>query len=174
MNERINGKAARKTSRPNALYFSLFGITVIAGVALFMFPAYVIQPFKFQSAKALTAALTVRTFAPLGTAVALVVAVLLAFFLLPRTSKFGRGMVVAGMVLVGAAAVMARMNYFEWMFHPVPSPGFEAAAKSKLADSEMVLTVSYNGQARAYPIREMAYHHILNDEVGGVPVAVTY
>ena len=33
---------------------------------------------------------------------------------------------------------------------------------------------AFNGDARAYPIREMAYHHIVNDVVGGVPIAATY
>ena len=40
--------------------------------------------------------------------------------------------------------------------------------------SEMVLALNFNHDARAYPISEMAYHHIVNDVVGGVPVAVTY
>ena len=78
------------------------------------------------------------------------------------------------MVLVTAAAVMSRLNYFEWMFHPVDSPQFEAESASKLGAGEMILAVRYSTDARAYPIREMAYHHILNDVVGGVPIAVTY
>ena len=79
------------------------------------------------------------------------------------------------MVLVTFSAVMARLNYFEWMFHPVPrSAQFESASASKLDKSEMILAVRYGSDARAYPIREMAYHHVLNDVVGGVPVAVTY
>jgi len=59
----------------------------------------------------------------------------------------------------------------------VPSrahPGFEAARQSKLDSGEMVLALSFNHDARAYPVREIAYHHIVNDVVGGVPVAVTY
>ena len=78
------------------------------------------------------------------------------------------------MVLVAFSAVMARMNYFEWMFHPVESPQFVTESASKLDQSEMVLAVRFGSEARAYPINEMAYHHILNDVVGGVPVAVTY
>lgn len=78
------------------------------------------------------------------------------------------------MVLVIASAVMSRLNYFEWMFHPVDTPRFEAESASKLGDGEMILTVRYGADARAYPVREMAYHHILNDVVEGVPVAVTY
>jgi hypothetical protein len=60
------------------------------------------------------------------------------------------------------------------MFHPVDSATFESASTSKLGSSEMILAVRYGADARAYPIREMAYHHILNDVVAGVPIAVTY
>ena len=70
--------------------------------------------------------------------------------------------------------IMARLNYFEWMFHPVESVQFDAASGSKLGDGEMILALRFGSDARAYPIREMAYHHIVNDVVGGVPVAVTY
>jgi hypothetical protein len=69
---------------------------------------------------------------------------------------------------------MARLNYFEWMFHPVDSAQFESASASKLDRGEMILAVRIGAEARAYPIREMAYHHVLNDVVGGVPIAATY
>ena len=69
---------------------------------------------------------------------------------------------------------MSRLNYFEWMFHPVDTAKFESESTSKLGAAEMILAVRYGADARAYPIREMAYHHILNDVVGGVPIAVTY
>jgi hypothetical protein len=38
----------------------------------------------------------------------------------------------------------------------------------------MILAVRLGGEARAYPISQMAYHHVLNDVVAGVPIAVTY
>jgi hypothetical protein len=69
---------------------------------------------------------------------------------------------------------MARLNYFEWMFHPVDVAVFESEAQSKLDKSEMILAVSLGSDARAYPILQMAYHHVLNDVVNGVPIAVTY
>ena len=31
-----------------------------------------------------------------------------------------------------------------------------------------------NGEAAAYPIRQLAYHHLVQDIVGGVPIVVTY
>jgi len=69
---------------------------------------------------------------------------------------------------------MARQNYFEWMFHPIAGPQFVAQSESKLDAKEMILAVRLGNNARAYPISQMAYHHILNDVVAGVPIAVTY
>jgi hypothetical protein len=36
------------------------------------------------------------------------------------------------------------------------------------------MAVRHGADARAYPISQMAYHHVLNDVVNGVPIAVTY
>ncbi len=38
----------------------------------------------------------------------------------------------------------------------------------------MVLAVQINSESRAYPIREMAYHHVVNDTVGRQPIVSTY
>jgi hypothetical protein len=43
-----------------------------------------------------------------------------------------------------------------------------------LPGNEPVVVVEINGDARAYPIRAMVWHEIVNDNVGGVPVSVTY
>jgi hypothetical protein len=60
------------------------------------------------------------------------------------------------------------------MFHPISAAQFDKETVSKLEPAEMVLAVRFGDDARAYPIREMAYHHILNDTANGVPIAVTY
>jgi len=39
---------------------------------------------------------------------------------------------------------------------------------------DMVIAVSQGGEGRAYPIREMGYHHIVNDRLHGLPIVVTY
>jgi hypothetical protein len=49
-----------------------------------------------------------------------------------------------------------------------------AAAADWLKDQEPVLVLDLNGVARAYPLQIMTWHEIVNDEVGGVPVAVTF
>jgi hypothetical protein len=43
-----------------------------------------------------------------------------------------------------------------------------------LKDSELVLGLNINGDVRAYPLQILVWHEIVNDKVGGVPVAVTY
>jgi uncharacterized protein DUF3179 len=158
----------------NRVYWAAFLAFVIAGVGLFLVPAFIIRPFKYQSPTALHIALVFRQFAAAGTILAVCAALALMWVLWGCAGRFQRTAMVLGGVLVLGAATMARMNYFEWMFHPVAQPGFLKADDVKLDASEMVLALDFNGEARAYPIREMAYHHIVNDEVGGVPVAVTY
>jgi hypothetical protein len=82
--------------------------------------------------------------------------------------------IALALLAVTGSAVMSRLNYFEWMFHPISGAQFQAQSASKLDAKEMVMAVSLSGRARAYPISEMAYHHVLNDTVAGVPIAVTY
>lgn len=53
-------------------------------------------------------------------------------------------------------------------------PAFDTPAQSPFADDERVLGLVINGEARAYPYGILNWHEIVNDTVGGVPVAVTY
>lgn len=41
-------------------------------------------------------------------------------------------------------------------------------------ETDRVLGVVINGEARAYPIPVLDWHEIVNDEVGGTPISVTY
>jgi hypothetical protein len=43
-----------------------------------------------------------------------------------------------------------------------------------LGPKEPVIGLVINGDARAYPLRVLTWHEIVNDVVGGVPVVVTY
>ncbi|SEO51369.1 Protein of unknown function [Salinihabitans flavidus] len=55
-------------------------------------------------------------------------------------------------------------------------PQFLPAAKeSRIAGREPVITLGLEGATpRAYPLRYLTWHEIVNDTVGGVPVAVTF
>ena len=43
-----------------------------------------------------------------------------------------------------------------------------------LSDTEPVIGLEINGDARAYPLQILIWHEIVNDKVGGTPVTVTY
>ena len=49
-----------------------------------------------------------------------------------------------------------------------------SALLAELAMAGKKVAVERNGEAAAYPVRQLAYHHIVQDVVGGVPIVVTY
>ena len=64
---------------------------------------------------------------------------------------------------------------FRGMFQSLTDPTVVPAAQmTELGDDEEVLGLVLGGQSRAYPARFIAWHHIINDTLGGRPVAVTY
>jgi hypothetical protein len=61
------------------------------------------------------------------------------------------------------------------MFLPQNAPKFVAAVKAGfLAGQDEVLGLDYGGQQRAYPVRAICYHHVVNDQVDDQPVVITY
>lgn len=161
------------SSRSRWLWIVLTAAALI-GTAAFFIPAYVIRPFTHQSARGLQWAMAIRQRAPIISLPCAIVCLLLAVPLWPTLHKWRRAFLIVPLFFVIFSAAMSRLNYFEWMFHPVDHAQFELESQSKLDAKEMILAVRYGDDARAYPIRQMAYHHILNDVVGGVPIAVTY
>jgi hypothetical protein len=58
---------------------------------------------------------------------------------------------------------------------PLDQPVFLAASESGyLPRGDLVLGLEWLGEARAYPIRMLTYHHIVNDTVAGRPLLITY
>jgi hypothetical protein len=55
------------------------------------------------------------------------------------------------------------------------NPKYVPAAKAAyMRPDEQVLSVFINGVARAYPIRVLSWHEVVNDEFGGEPVLVSW
>jgi hypothetical protein len=60
-------------------------------------------------------------------------------------------------------------------FVPLDQPVFLSASDGDyLPAADLVLGLDLRGQARAYPVRMLSYHHIVNDTVAGQPVLITY
>lgn len=58
----------------------------------------------------------------------------------------------------------------------IDDPSFESvdAVDEWLQEGDLVIGIERNGESKAYPLRILNVHEIVNDEVGGDPVAVTY
>jgi hypothetical protein len=55
------------------------------------------------------------------------------------------------------------------------SPVFKPVAEvADIGPQEPVIGLVVGGLARAYPLRVLTWHEIVNDEIAGIPVAVTY
>ena len=77
--------------------------------------------------------------------------------------------------VVAAAIYMANFVMAADAMFKQPKQLLLASAKSNKVDSNrLVLGVSINGEAKAYPIQFLGYHHHIQDTVGGKPIMVTY
>ncbi|HSI79643.1 MAG TPA: DUF3179 domain-containing (seleno)protein, partial [Solirubrobacterales bacterium] len=58
----------------------------------------------------------------------------------------------------------------------IDDPNFVSTEEAEdfLADREPVAVVEVGGEVRAYPLQILTWHEIVNDEIGGEAVAVTY
>lgn len=143
-------------------------------LALAAYPIYVIRPFREQDPAALQRALWVMQHDK---------PILLGLFLLiatPAVALWHRSGWIEKLVLaptVGIsllAAVAAWINPYEQMFHPFGAPQYTTIANAALDPTDMVIAVTLGGESRAYGIREMGYHHIVNDRLHQLPIVVTY
>ncbi len=57
---------------------------------------------------------------------------------------------------------------------PVYQPQFVDAADAPLHDDELVIGVSVEGEAKAYPITVLRFREMVNDELGKLPILVTW
>jgi Protein of unknown function (DUF3179) len=150
---------------------------LLASLATFAFaayPIYVIRPFTEQAPAALKRALWVLLYdKPLSLILALLI-IALAVFLWRRGGWIARVLLVPAVGITILAAVSTWINPYEKMFHPLGEPKYLAANLAGIDSNDMVIAVTLGEESRAYPIREMGYHHIVNDRLHQLPIVVTY
>jgi len=139
------------------------------------YPIYVIRPFRAQGANELQVALVVARFRQFVTLAAAVAALLAAVgYWRVQASKWRRALALLGVGLACLFAFLGRVNIFELMFHHLDHPEFAAASEATIDKDDKVIVVKIGGSARAYPIRTMGYHHVVNDVVAGTALVATY
>jgi hypothetical protein len=57
---------------------------------------------------------------------------------------------------------------------PVYDPRFVTAGDAPLNDDELVIGISIEGEAKAYPITVLRFREMVNDELGELPILVTW
>jgi thiol-disulfide isomerase/thioredoxin len=60
------------------------------------------------------------------------------------------------------------------MIRPVYNPHFVNVAESPLVDNELVMGVALDGEAKAYPVSVLSFREMVNDELGGWPILITW
>jgi Protein of unknown function (DUF3179) len=157
----------------NWVLLIIIAITAFAMVAI---PVYLIQPFAPQTENALTISYYLRSWSPYLTIIFLLLALFLSIQIW-RNSKhwFTNIPLILPLILVGFSVWFAQQNHFLWMFNPSVNPAYAKISEVDFVkDDEMVMAVSINGEAVAYPVLQMAYHHVVQDVVGGQPITATY
>lgn len=154
--------------------WALLGISTSVAFLAFAYPLFVIRPFRAQGAQELAAALAVLRFAPNVALAAAACGLAMAAFLWRDARRWQRVGIGLAAIAAGGFAGLTHVDVYERMFNPIGQPEFVPASQSSLEADDMVMAVKVNGLSRAYPIRMMGYHHVVNDWLGGVPLVGTY
>ena len=104
------------------------------------------------------------------------VAIIWMFTQIPAEARMG--------VVPGAVVILALWGFIYWLFNrywvgrfkflPITQKRFEGAATNKVDLKEQILGINHNGEAKAFPVNMLYYHHQISDEVGGHPIWPTY
>jgi hypothetical protein len=164
-----------QTKNRRRIAWLLLLVLVVGLLTVVAIPVRLIMPFRAQTDSALSTAFTLRSWSPSLTLIGALLAVALVVWLWSNSRWWRRALLVIALIPVFVATWFARQNHFEWMFNPLPNPAYAKINESGFVnDSDMVLAVEHQGEAVAYPIRLMAYHHLVQDTVGGTPIVATY
>ena len=151
-------------------------IVILTALAFVVVPVWIIQPFKPQTDTNVALSYVLRRWSPLVTVISVLLALTLVVWLWRHTrSRLLKVILIIAILPLFPATWFARQNHFEWMFNPLHSPAYvKSKDASFLTDADVLLAVKINGEAAAYPIRLMGYHHLVQDVVGGTPIVATY
>jgi Protein of unknown function (DUF3179) len=151
-------------------------IIILLSLAIVIVPVWIVQPFKAETQRGLAISYAMRRWSPSLTIAALIISFVLVGWLWRGLIRwFAKVALIIMLLPLLLAAWFARQNHFEWMFNPLTNTAYaKSSDASFIDDKDMVLGVANNGEAVAYPVRLMAYHHVAEDVVGGTPIIATY
>ncbi len=112
----------------------------------------------------------------LSLVLAIIGTALTAFSWKRHSDRVYRVVSVLPVIALIVGAVLAQGTVVELvMFSPIDEARFATVADASFLEPEhLVLGVSIGGEAKAYPVAMMTYHHIVNDRLAGEPFVATY
>ena len=153
-------------------------LLIFFSLAVVAFPVFIMRPFVQQKPALLTIALVIARWSFWLTVAAALAGLALTVRTWARRPErlaiAKNAVMVAAVVMLCGAVLASRVNVFEHMFHPIGEVHFLPLSQASAGANEMVMAVRIHDEAHAYPVLEMAYHHVMNDTVGGQPIVVTY
>ena len=151
-------------------------LILVVTIAIVVTPVWLIQPFAPQTSQALTISYYFKSWSPILTIVFSLAAIGLAILTLRKAKRwYSKIPVLLPLPLIFFFTWFAQQNHFEWMFNPLHQATFAGVADADFVkDDDMVLAVKIDGDAVAFPVLQMAYHHVAQDVVGGTPITATY
>ena len=172
MTHRFTGRAPHRRALP-AWTLALASLACLAWVAV---PMVLIRPFSPQTPRGIAVAYALRSWHPVVPPALLCLGLVAAVALGARlASSWTRAVLLLPVALLGGLTWLSRQNHFEWMFAPLRLPEFVAAGGSHgVGPEDMVLGVARGDDACAYPVRTLAYHHVVNAVVDGDALVATY
>lgn len=99
------------------------------------------------------------------------------FLILGFQAAFRRSRIISLLSLIGLLAATYVINFqmaADSMFLQTNNLVLKNAAENKVDSSRIVLGIAQNGQAKAYPIQYLGYHHQVFDTIDNQPIIVTY
>jgi hypothetical protein len=173
----MQNKADKKgTNGWRKIAWAVLFVTMLMALAMVVIPVWIVQPFKGETPQGLELAYTLKRWSPVVTVLGTTIVLALLLWLWRGARRWWRkAALVMVLFFTILAAWFARQNHFEWMFKPISEVAYAQTTDAPFVEEgDKVLAVDINGEAVAFPVRQMAYHHIVNDVVGGVPITATY
>jgi hypothetical protein len=100
---------------------------------------------------------------------------LLLYFLRKGGGPWRKGLLTALVLFYCVVFYFFNFRFLaDKMFYQPREKLFAAGAADSTARDRLVIGLALKGEARAYPIEIIGYHHQVKDTVGGQPVLVTY
>ena len=171
INKVFSDKSVKTGSRKTWLFVIALVFLLIPGLV----HAYLLMPFPgSQNLEAITLCYYLEKIIWPLRIVGILLMITYGFYFGAET-QVTKYMLITFLLVGGASYYITDIKFkADEMFKEPVTPNFANTFKNKVPMDFLVVGIVHNGIAKAYPIVYLGYHHKVQDEVGGMPVMVTY